>query len=211
MISKNVKNLYNGFQVFKAKYFTHKPELFHHLTRKGQTPSVLLIACSDSRVDPAILFEADPGELFVIRNVANLVPRYAPDGQLHGTSSAIEFAVCNLNVRAIVVLGHSQCGGIDALTQSIKGQSFPGEFLKYWVNIAADAVKPHYHDSAPAEKAAIIQSIKNLNTFPWIKDRVALRQLELHGWWFNMEQGEIEAMDEAGDFVKLDGNLSLKD
>ena len=111
----DISRLQDGFRAFRTAYFEHKPEIYGELTRHGQKPKFLIIACSDSRIDPAILFGAEPGEMFVIRNIAGLVPPYQPDGMCHGTSAAMEFAVRDLKVERVIVLGHSSCGGIASL------------------------------------------------------------------------------------------------
>lgn len=159
----------------------------------------MVIACSDSRTDPAILFDSAPGDLFVVRNVANLVPPYASDTALHGVSSALEFGVRVLDVHHIIVLGHSQCAGIRAL---VTGSS--GEFVSRWVKIAEparerimrampDATTDQY--SKACEKEAIAVSLDNLTTFPWIRDPVESGKLSLHGWYFDLESGTISLLD----------------
>ena len=195
-----------GFRVFRAKYFEQRPGLYEGLASGGQSPEVLVIACSDSRVDPAILLNAEPGELFVVRNVANLVPPYQPDGHYHGTSAALEFAVRDLGVRHIVVLGHSRCGGIDALCRNLAGNPLPREFIGPWVSIAKPATEACEHqrtDEAQARAighAAVRTSVANLRTFPWVTDAEATGRLALHGWWFDLDAGALLGLDAAGDF-----------
>ena len=193
------KKLLQGFSRFRKAYFEKNTLLFQQLTQ-GQSPHTLLIACSDSRVDPALLFGVKPGELFVVRNVANLVPPYQPDARLHGTSSAIEFAVRDLKVSQIIVLGHSNCGGIHALCRHLKGEVLEREFIERWVSIVADAVSPHL-DNPPkdAEQAAVLASVENLKTFPWIDEQVKLGDLTLHGWWFDLTAGELSIVSSTAD------------
>jgi carbonic anhydrase len=193
-----IEKLLKGFAHFRENYFEKDKALFQQLATQGQNPTTLLISCSDSRVDPAILFGVEPGELFVVRNVANLVPPYEPDNRLHGTSSAIEFAVRDLKVSQIIILGHSNCGGIDALCNHIKGEVSKREFIARWVSIAADAVEP-YIDQPPhyAEQAAIRASVQNLKTFPWIEERVSSGDLTIHGWWFDLGAGELSDVFEG--------------
>jgi carbonic anhydrase len=191
-----ISKLLSGFQAFRDAYFADDPDLFRALSREGQKPRILVIACSDSRVDPAILFSAEPGELFVVRNVANLVPPYQPDGQYHGTSAAIEFAVRDLGVSEILVLGHSSCGGIEALRDLARGRPESREFVGPWVAIAADACSAHA-DARAVEQAAIRQSVGNLRSFPWLAAREAAGDLALHGWWFDLEAGALWRL--AGD------------
>ncbi|MGB5063911.1 MAG: carbonic anhydrase, partial [Candidatus Competibacter sp.] len=135
----DIHELLKGFQRFRVKSFEPNRELFNRLAMQGQTPGTLLIGCSDSRVDPAILTDSAPGDLFVVRNVASLVPPYETTGRYHGTSAALEFAVCNLHVHNIIVLGHSHCGGISALLDGY-GENDEGEgYIAPWVRIAAPA------------------------------------------------------------------------
>src|SRR5262249_49855235 len=131
-----MERLIEGFRRFRRESWPHYRELFEALGTRGQSPRAMVIACSDSRVDPPMLFRAAPGELFTVRNVANLVPPYAPDAAYHGTSAALEFAVRTLRVDHVVVLGHERCGGITALLQSPQS---PGDFVGSWVQIAAPA------------------------------------------------------------------------
>jgi carbonic anhydrase len=201
---RDVANLRAGFRAFRASYFEQRPRLFETLARGGQRPQALIVACSDSRVDPAILFNAEPGELFVVRNVANLVPPYRPDERHHGTSAALEFAVRDLRVRSIVVLGHSACGGIHALCESIRGRPLDREFISAWISIADRACRPHVErapagedpgDNRRAEQAAIAQSVDNLRTFPWIAEGEQAGDVALHGWWFDMTAGALWALE----------------
>ncbi|MCP5158223.1 MAG: carbonic anhydrase [Gammaproteobacteria bacterium] len=171
---------------------------------RGQTPSTMLIGCSDSRVDPAILTDSAPGDLFVVRNVANLVPPYETTGRYHGTSAALEFAVCNLEVRNIVVLGHSRCGGIRALLEGY-GQNDEGEgFIAPWVQIAASSreeVLRRWPDTSrefqqrACERAGIRASLVNLMTFPFVRERVEGGRLNLYGWYYDLENGELMQYD----------------
>jgi len=193
-----IEKLLQGFSSFRENYFENNKTLFEQLSREGQKPSTLLISCSDSRVDPASLFGVEPGDLFIIRNVANLVPPYEPDARLHGTSSAIEFAVRDLEVSHIVILGHSNCGGINALCRHLQGERLGRDFIERWVSIAADAVRPHVRDEPYcSEQAAIRGSVENLKTFPWIAERIESGRLSLHGWWFDLGVGELMVVSEV--------------
>jgi carbonic anhydrase len=202
-----LERLIAGFKAFRARYFEHRPEIYQRLSG-GQAPEVLIVACSDSRADPAILLSAEPGELFVIRNVANLVPPYQPDGHYHGTSAAIEFAVRDLNVRHVVVLGHSACAGVHALIDPKRGE--PREFIAEWVAIAgraraalaADSVRGAVDESRRIEQAAIRVSLENLMSFPWVASRLKAGTLSLHGWWFELEAGELWGIDGAAEEFK---------
>ena len=193
----SIQQLLQGFEAFRELYFKKDTALFKRLATQGQKPSTLLISCSDSRVDPATLFGTEPGELFVVRNVANLVPPYESDDRSYGTSSAIEFAVRDLGVSQIVVLGHSRCGGIHALCNHLSGEVSEREFIVRWVSIASDAVAPHVDQPRQhAEQAAIRASVENLKTFPWIRERVASGDLTLHGWWFDLAAGTLSVISE---------------
>lgn len=187
-----------GFSRFQEKYFSADQRLYEQLSR-GQQPKALVIACSDSRADPAIITDCDPGELFVVRNVANLVPPYETGGGFHGVSSALEFGVRGLAVNHIIVLGHTRCGGIHSLMHGT--HSTPeSEFVGPWMRIAArardDVLRRLAQESIEAqiralEQAAILVSLENLLTFPWIKERVSAGQLLLHGWYFDLVNGAL--------------------
>lgn len=203
-----LERLIAGFKIFKLEHYEHRPEMFAGLVSEGQRPEVLVIACSDSRVDPAILLRARPGELFVVRNVANLVPPHNPDKQHHGTSSALEFGVRDLEVKHIVVLGHSRCGGIQALRryQQDPSRQSDRQFIASWVAIAAPALAAcdcAGGDMSALEQAAIGVSLANLRAFPWIAERVAAGALKLHGWWFDLEHGQLWAHDQETNRFKL--------
>lgn len=199
-----------GFRRFREKYFLsedHEHSIYHRLASSGQTPKTLLIGCSDSRVDPAILTGASPGELFVVRNVANLVPPCEPASVgLHGTSSAIEFAVNSLKVENIIVLGHRQCGGIRALMSG--ACDVPHSFVGKWMSIAREAKERVENNHADldgeakirmAEMESIRVSLKNLRTFPFVQEAQVSRQLNLIGVYFDLEQGQLWEYDEASE------------
>ena len=174
------------------------------MVNNGQQPEVLIIACSDSRVDPALLLNSQPGELFVIRNVANLVPPYEPDGLYHGTSAALEFAVRDLHVHHIVILGHSRCGGMNPLRLASLGERPDREFITPWISIAerachcADAETLSWPDGARlVEQAALKVSLQNLLTFPWVRERKEAGELRLYVWWFDLERGQLWAIEDG--------------
>lgn len=205
----DVRGLIDGARNFKTRFYQQSPELMRQLVEKGQSPLTLFISCSDSRVDPALLTGALPGELFMVRNVANIVPPYEPTGSFHGTSSAIEYAVRDLNVPNIVVLGHGRCGGIKALLATLAGQKMDREFIGDWVSIAMKACEHLVQDpDAPGgtkavsldvlrenqdlvERASVQNSLRNLLSYPWLKARVDAGNLALHGWWFDLESGDL--------------------
>lgn len=194
-----VKSLLDGYRRFYNRHFLRSDPLFNQLATRGQAPKTLVIACSDSRVDPAIVLDADPGDIFVVRNVANLVPPYETNSGHHGTSAAIEFAVRNLNVKHVIVFGHSACAGIGAL---LHGAPQEGEdsFIGRWVNIAHEAkdytLRVCGHADHPdarrlCEEQAILTSLQNLMTFPWLNARVETGDLKLHGWHFELTTGTL--------------------
>lgn len=211
MIKKDLLRMLAGFRRFRERFFKEENSIFERLASSGQRPKTLMIACSDSRVDPAILFSTSPGEVFVVRNVANLVPPFESDRGFHGVSAAIEFAVVNLQVENIVVLGHRQCGGILSLFQPQAVQE--GGFVAQWMSIANEArtkvlAKLPGSDvetlCRECERESIVISLDNLKTFPFIRTAIEQRGLELHGVYFDLEQGLLCAYDEAqGSFQEL--------
>ncbi|MBV1777468.1 carbonic anhydrase [Burkholderiaceae bacterium DAT-1] len=189
----------SGFERFQHQYFEDIPDLYRDL-RDGQHPGKLLIGCCDSRVDPAMLLGCDPGDIFTVRNVANLVPPCATGDHHHGVSAAIQFAVELLEVERIIVLGHAQCGGIRALMDGRYFGREAGDFIGRWVNIAAyarDQVIQEMPAASPrewqraCELASILVSLNNLRSFPWVKDRVDKGKLTLHGWYFDLDAGAL--------------------
>lgn len=197
---KDIAQFIAGFKQFRQQYFDPREHRFAHL-QNGQQPKVLVVGCSDSRVDPALLTGCAPGELFVVRNVANLVPPCEQDIRHHGVSAALEYAVCHLEVEHIIVLGHSGCGGINALMHGITNGR-PAEFIGPWVSIAQRAremVRAELSGKEPekqnraCEQAAILISLENLLTFPWIRERVEQGELLLHGWYFDISSGRLDS------------------
>lgn len=174
----------------------------------GQKPHTLVVACSDSRADPALIFDAAPGQLFVVRNVANLVPPYQPDGQLHGVSAALEFGVKVLNVSRIVVMGHAYCGGVNAMLNG--APDCCRDFVAPWVAQAAPVVRlicesfPDEPAERLAEEAVVRLSIENLRTFPWIAEREAAGSLTLTGLHFGIAEGVLSMLKGPGRFQPLD-------
>jgi carbonic anhydrase len=198
-------DIIRGYRRFRDSVWPERHRLFESLADRGQRPRTMVIACSDSRVDPAMIFDAAPGELFVVRNVANLVPPCRPDGTYHGTSAAIEFGVLGLEVRDLIVLGHGLCGGIRALLQ---GAPAPlGGFLTPWIEVAAPARR--VLECAPAdpqlacEHEAVRLSLANLKTFPWVAERVADGRLRLHGAHFDIRTGILAMLGADGRFASV--------
>lgn len=193
------EKLVEGFRGFRSDYFKGDTELFQKLIMEGQSPEALVIACSDSRIDPGIVTRAEPGDIFSVRNVAALVPRYQADGRAHGTSAAIEYAVNTLKVQYIIIMGHALCGGMRALAES-EGELKQKDFISRWISIgikARDMVRKYLPDASideqarVLEKTAILVSLKNLMTFPYIREAVEQGRLQLHGWYFDMPNGQI--------------------
>lgn len=194
-----LRKLTNGFLAFQQNTFLPRRSFFAELA-KQQKPKIMMIGCSDSRVDPAILTNAEPGEIFMVRNVANLVPPRARDDALHGTSAALEFAVTSLEVEHIVVLGHNGCGGIQALMAGDPGIAEEHAFIHNWLKIADEARRrtlvtarqqPFAVQQRTLEHEAIKTSLANLLTFPWIAERIEAGRLRIHGWCFDISDGQM--------------------
>jgi len=206
------ERLIAGYRSFLGDRFSRERSRFAALAETGQRPEVMIIGCCDSRVPPEVIFDASPGELFVVRNVANLVPPYAPDGDYHGTSAALEFAVQALQVKHIVVLGHADCGGIRAYADEAAPLS-AGDFIGKWMTMiapAAERLGPRHPDTADylarLERAAIGQSLANLMTFPYVAERVRQGRLALHGAYFGVASGVLLVREpETGIFAPAAG------
>ncbi len=202
-----IRKMLRGFRHFRKEHFDDTG-LFDEL-RHGQSPKALVVACSDSRVDPALLTRSAPGDIFVIRNVANLIPAYDPDGRCHGVSAALEYAVRRLHVEHVIVLGHSDCGGIKALMSEERNNG-QGEFIHRWLSVAEEARNAVLERLPEAsmetrrhacEEAAVTLSLENLMTFPWVRERVESGALKLHGWHFDLAHGCLRFYDaESGEF-----------
>lgn len=187
-MERSLRKILLGYQSFRNKYVHGDNSIMQQLSNKGQQPQIMVVACSDSRVDPALILQCDPGDLFVVRDVANIIPPYGHDSAPQGVSAALEFGVCALNVKHLIILGHSQCGGIHALLN--KDKTPPNEFITAWVSlIHLDASEDLDVDSC--SKLALKQSCKNALTFPWLKERVDQGQLILHLWFFDIKDGRI--------------------
>ena len=187
-MKNHLKKFLDGYIAFRDKYVHGDQSVMKMLSQEGQNPDVMVISCCDSRVDPALILQCDPGDLFVVRNVANIVPRYTKSSTYQGTSAALEFGVCYLNVKAIVLLGHSQCGGIDALL--CKDDARQTDFIKNWVSLVKNEAKTQLSADEYA-KYALKESYKNCLTFPWIKDRVESGNLDIYLWFFDIKTGQL--------------------
>ena len=202
------QSLLSGYQNFTSQRLPTEQARYRELSERGQSPEIMVIGCCDSRVSPEVIFDAGPGELFVLRNVANLVPVYAPDGAVHGVSAALEYAVQVLRVKHIVVLGHAQCGGIRSFVDKTAPLS-PGDFIGKWMQMfvrVAETVEQREHESVQEfvtrlEKAAIKRSLQNLMTFPCVNILVGRGKLQLHGAYFGVAEGSLAVLDqETGQF-----------
>lgn len=209
--------LIEGYRRFRKDAYNRQRERYDALANKGQSPKIMVIACCDSRVDPTIIFDAEPGQMFVLRNVANLVPPFetGTSGSRHGASAAIEFAVTGLEVEHIVVLGHARCGGISAsLAGKLGKEKAEGETLSFidrWMSIInpvrdqilmAYEIAPDIDPQRALELAAIRQSLKNLRTFPFVAEQEKAGKLKLHGAYFAVSDGILQLLDPESDQFK---------
>jgi len=195
-----INKLIDGYKTFYQRYFVDNDQVYKKLSKDGQSPIAVVIACSDSRADPSHITGAEPGELFVIRNVANLVPPYQDDNTTyHGTSAALEFAINILNIKNVIVFGHSKCAGIKAL---VDHDFTPGNksFVDSWMSMASDVKKSVMAEYAHLDKTeqthicetkAIEKSLQNLTSFPWINDKITSGEISLHGWYFDIHLGQL--------------------
>ena len=198
-------SLLTGYRSFKDDRYAREHARYRALAEQGQRPEVMVVACCDSRSAPETIFNAAPGEIFVVRNVANLVPPYEPDGSRDGTSAALEFAVQSLKVRHIVVLGHGRCGGIRAALHPAAEPLSPGDFIGKWMTplgpaaaeVAANAGLTDEERQTALERAAVRHSLANLRTFPFVSIPEDRDRLSLHGAWFDIAHGELWTMDPA--------------
>lgn len=186
---KDLSDLIAGFRRFQRRYFHDDRALFERLVRQGQSPRAMVAACCDARADPAIVMDCDPGDLFVVRNVANLVPPCEAGGGYHGTSAALEFAIRCLGVEHAIVMGHARCGGIRALLGEMRFGDDAGQFIAPWMSIADEARRDVL--------AAIRVSLRNLMSFPFVRSAIDAGRLALHGWYFDIEHGALLRYAEA--------------
>jgi carbonic anhydrase len=207
------QTLLEGYKTFTTQRLPTEQSRYRELSAHGQSPETMVIGCCDSRVSPEVIFDAGPGELFVVRNIANLVPTYQPDGNAHGVSAALEFAVNVLHVKSIVVLGHAQCGGIRAFIDKAAPLS-PGDFIGKWMQMfikPGEVVEQRDQESMQAfvtriEKAAVFRSLENLMTFPFVRAAVERGETTLHGAYFGVAEGKLFVLDQAKkEFVSANG------
>ncbi len=199
-----------GYRNFMNGRYSDERERYRALAETGQKPHTLLVACCDSRAAPETIFDCGPGELFVVRNVANMVPRYEPDSQFHGTSAALEYAVHVLEIDNIVVMGHGRCGGIMAALDPAMEPLSPGDFIGRWMALVRPAAEQIQSNEfitqserqTALERVSIRNSIANLQTFPFVRKRLDKGELKIHGAWFDISSGELWVMNEKGDFIR---------
>lgn len=213
------ERLLNGYANFMSGRYTDERDRYRTLAEAGQHPHTLVVACCDSRSAPETIFDCGPGELFVVRNVANMVPPHEPDGQYHSTSAAIEYAVHVLKIANIVIMGHGRCGGIQAALDPDMEPLSPGDFIGKWMNLvrpAADQIQSNdlmtqSERQTALERVSIRNSINNLRTFPQVRALEEQGKLKLHGAWFDISTGELWVMNsKTGDFFRPDGHASAE-
>jgi carbonic anhydrase len=200
------ETLTDRYRRFKHRHFVPNADHYEELATYGQNPDTMVISCSDSRVDPETIFSAMPGELFIVRNVANLVPPYETGGRYHGVSTAIEFAVMNLRIKHLIVMGHSGCGGVKAALDQSAAIQTEAQFISRWMSMLDDArlsVLAAYQNSPQVvrqealEKEGVKQSIKNLRTFPFVRDQEERGRLSLHGAHFDIKSGTLTILNHS--------------
>lgn len=214
------ERLLEGYRSFLDERFTRERGRYEELAQSGQTPKIMLIGCCDSRVAPETIFDARPGEMFVVRNVANLVPPFSPDDQMHGTSAALEYGVQALKVEHIVVMGHGRCGGIRAFADDTQGPLSPGDFIGKWIALLNPAAQRSggrgRNESLEVYverlgQASVLQSLVNLRTFPCISILEGKGRLQLHGAYFDVSTGVLMRLDpQTGQFVPAIGEMPKK-
>ena len=192
-MKKSFKKLIEGYQTFRDKYAHGDASVMHGLAQHGQQPKVMVVSCCDSRVDPALILQCAPGDLFVVRNVANIIPPYEKDKKHHGTSAALEFGIRFLKVKHLIIFGHSQCGGIQALLNGSTAQ--PTDFIHSWVSQIKVDKKMAYAADVYAQHA-LKKSYEHAMAFPWIKAACEEQALVIHLWFFDIKTGHIFAYDE---------------
>ncbi|MEX0922417.1 MAG: carbonic anhydrase [Rhodovibrionaceae bacterium] len=210
---RDIPELVEGYRRFLATRYPQEAELYSTLAEQGQSPKTMIVACCDSRADPATIFSAHPGQFFIVRNVANLVPPFEPQGDYHGTSAALEFAVEGLKVENIVVMGHARCGGVRAYLDGLYERPTPSGFIDRWISLLkparAEALReakdaPLERQQEALELASVRSSLENLKTFPFIKARLESGDLRLRGAFFDIANGQLLSLDpQSGRFEAL--------
>ncbi len=198
--------LKDGHHSFKKKYAEGSHSIIKELSENGQKPEIMVVSCSDSRVDPALILQCNPGDLFVVRNVANIIPPYCNNHDHHGVSTALEYGVRYLKVSHLIIISHSQCGGIQALMDpnSVEGS----DFISDWMS-SVKPEEPLPNCANECAKIAMQQSHKHCLGFPWIKERLSTGELSIHRWFFDITDGSLSCYDEESDtFMPFDGKLN---
>jgi carbonic anhydrase len=211
------QRLIDGYSAFAAGRLPREQDRYRELAETGQRPEIMVIGCCDSRVSPEVIFDARPGELFVVRNVANIVPPYAPDERAHGVSAALEFGVGALRIKHIVVLGHAHCGGVKAYAEDAEPLS-PGDFIGHWMKLMAPAAeKTPRGDLSPAEyltrleQANVVNSLDNLMTFPRLAKLIERGTVAVHGAYFGVATGDLSVLDrESAEFKRVVAEQNAK-
>jgi carbonic anhydrase len=200
------ENLADRFRRFRQRHFIPNAEQYEELATYGQNPEAMIISCSDSRVDPETIFSAMPGELFVVRNVANLVPPYETGGKFHGVSAAIEFAALNLRVKHLIVMGHSGCGGVKAALDQSAAIQTEAQFISRWMSmldearlhiLASHQTRPHADKQRALEKEGVKTAIENLRTFSFVSELEDRGRLNLHGAYFDIATGTLSVLNHS--------------
>lgn len=207
------ENLTDRYRRFHFRHFTPNADHYSQLATHGQSPDTFIVSCCDSRVDPETIFSAMPGELFVMRNIANLIPPYETGGRFHGVSAALEYAALNLCVKHIVIMGHSGCGGVKAAIDQGQAVETEAQFISRWISILDEArlrvLSAHQGASRgdiyrKMENEAIRTSLSNLRTFPFIQELEAKGRLALHGAHFDIKGGKLSVLHQGtGEFFEL--------
>lgn len=211
-MSQLPENLADRYRRFKFRHFAQNQDHYETLASYGQSPEVMMVSCCDSRVDPETIFAAMPGEMFVVRNVANLVPPFETNGKYHGVSAALEFAALNLRVKHIVIMGHSGCGGVRACLEHDAARQTEAQFITNWMSmldaardrVLASGVPAGPEQRAMLEREAVKTSLTNLRTFPCIQILESKGRISLHGTYFDISSGTLQVLNPAtGDFIAV--------
>jgi carbonic anhydrase len=201
-MENSLTKILQGYHAFREKYALGDKSVMQYLSHYGQQPQIMVVACCDSRVDPALILQCDPGDVFVVRNVANIIPPYEKDEAHHGTSAALEFGICGLKVEHLILLGHSQCGGIQAL---LNDDEHNNDFISNWVSLIKTDPFNAKQNPDDYAKLALKQSYQHCLTFPWIKEKVIQKKLSIHLWYFDIKMGQIFTYSESEErYLPLD-------
>lgn len=191
-MQKSFEKIIRGYNKFREKYSEERTSLMHDLAEEGQKPEIMLVSCCDSRVDPALLLQCHPGDLFIVRNIANIVPPYESDESHHGTSAALEFGICYLHVKHLIIMGHSQCGGINAFLH--QDDLHQDDFISRWTDLI-DIKRKKNLGVDECAKSALLSSYENCLSFPWIQQRIEAGKLKIHLWFFDISTMALQAYD----------------